>query len=181
MMVASAEPADAAAVLRGATVSVDIRRVGRVIAAVGVGSAVAVSAALFYAGARKNDRVTRLHHYGVPVAITVSGCRGLMGGSGSNLAGYECSGSFVLDGHRYDATVPDGNVHATGSQVRAVSLPDDPTVLSTPWAAARRHPSATVYLAPAGLMLVSTAGVAALAASAPARRRRRVALVRAGG
>ena len=173
------EVTDATAVLRGASVSVDVRKVGRAIAAACLASSVVLSAALFLAGVRKNDRIDRLRREGVSVTVTVSGCRGLMGGSGSNLVGYECRGSFSLAGHRYDVTVPGGDAHATGSRVQAVALPDDPTVLSTPDAVAVQRPSAGVFIAPAALLFALLVAAFARAASAPARRRRRVALVRA--
>ena len=96
------------------------------------------------------------------MTATVSQCRGLMGGSGSNAAGYECTGTFSLDGRSFQATLPDGALHAGGSTVRLIAVPGDPTLLSTPAAVRTERATRRVYLLPAVLLLV----LAALSAGA---------------
>lgn len=145
------------AVLRGASVAVDARRVGRMLAGTGLAALAVLVAALFWAGARHNSRIDRLRADGVPVTATVSQCRGLMGGTGSNLAGYECTGTFSLDGRRFQATLPDGSLHARGSTVRLISVPADPTLLATPAAVRSERASGGVYVLPALLLLVLVA------------------------
>ena len=58
------------------------------------------------AGVHKNSQINRLRHDGVPVTVTVTNCLGLMGGSGSNAAGYSCTGTFTIDGTRYTESLP---------------------------------------------------------------------------
>lgn len=154
-----------ATVLRGASVAVDVRRVGRVLAAAALAALAVVVATLFWAGARHNSRITALREDGVAVTATVSQCRGLMGGSGSNAAGYECTGTFSLGGHRFDATLPDGALHARGSTVHLVTVPGDPTLVATPAGVRSERASDRVYVVPAVLLVVLVALSATRAAS----------------
>ena len=73
----------------------DGRVVGRVLLYLTLGALAVTSALLFVAGAEKNASITRLHQQAVPVEMTVGGCRGLLGGSGSNPQ--DCSGSIVAN------------------------------------------------------------------------------------
>jgi hypothetical protein len=159
-----------ATVLRGASVAVDVPRVGRVLAAAALAALAAVVAILFWAGARHNSRITALREEGVAVTATVSQCRGLMGGSGSNAAGYNCTGTFSLGGHRFDATLPDGALHARGSTVQLVTVPGDPTLVATSAAVRSERASDRVYVVPAVLLVLlvalSAGGVAVLRSTA---------------
>ena len=87
--------------LRGAGVDVDVRRVAQVVIGVSPGGAGVIGVGLFVAGAQKNAQVNSLHQQGVPVEATVSGCIGLMGGSGP-IGRLRLPGSFTLGGHHYD-------------------------------------------------------------------------------
>ena len=146
-----------ATVLRGASAAVDVRRAARVLAGAGLAALAVLVAVLFWAGARHNSRIDRLREDGVPVTATVAQCRGLMGGSGSNLAGYECTGSLTLDGRRFEVTLPDGALHARGSAVRLITVPGDPTLLATPAAVRSERTSSGVYVLPAVLLAVLVA------------------------
>jgi hypothetical protein len=117
---------------------------------------------LYVAGFQKNAQITRLRRHGVPVEVTVSGCLGLMGGSGSNLAGYDCRGTFTIDGHRYNEAIPGNTFHRPGATLRAVTVPDDPALLSTVRALATEHPSQSVFILPTILLVVLAFGVGAL-------------------
>jgi len=86
--------------LRGAAVDVDARRVARVLVGACLLALAALSATFFVVGASKNAQITDLREHGVPVEVTVTRCLGLLGGSGSNDAGYACRGSFTIGGHR---------------------------------------------------------------------------------
>jgi hypothetical protein len=145
---------------------VDVRRLGRGLAGAGLAALAVLVAALFWAGSRHNSRIDRLRQDGVAVTATVSQCRGLMGGSGSNVAGYECTGTFTLDGRHIRATLPDGALHARGSTVALVTVPGDPTLLATPAAARSGRSSGAVYVLPAVLLtllgVLSAVGVSAL-------------------
>jgi hypothetical protein len=159
--------------LRGAGVDVDPRRAGRAVLAVCLAALAVVAVVLVVAGAEKNDQDTDLHAHGVPVAVTVTGCTGLLGGSGSNAAGYACKGTYVLDGHRYEQSIPGTAILRPGAVVRGVIAPDDPYLLSTPGMLAGQTASWKVFIAPAVLFLVLVLASVALLL----RRRRR----RSGG
>ena len=92
-------PGEPVTTLRGASVNVDIRRVTHLVVGACLMALAAAVIILFVAGVQKNAQITRLHKQGVAVKVTVSGCIGLMGGSGSNIAGYDCTGAFTLAGH----------------------------------------------------------------------------------
>jgi len=161
------EGAGDATVLRGASAAVDVRRLGPVLAGAGLAALAILVVALFWAGARHNSRIDRLRDDGLPVTASAAQCRGLMGGSGSNPAGYECTGSYVLDGRRFEVTLPDGALHARGSAVALITVPGDPGLLATPAAVRAARTSIGVYVLPAVLLVV----LAALSAGAGAALR----------
>ncbi|HMK62757.1 MAG TPA: hypothetical protein VK386_03975, partial [Acidimicrobiales bacterium] len=76
--------------LRGAPVDVDLHLVGRVAAFLGVLVLAFSVIVLFLAGAHRNAQLNLLRQRGVPVTMTVTNCLELLGGSGSNGAGYSC-------------------------------------------------------------------------------------------
>ncbi len=141
--------------LRGAGVNIDTRVAARVAAAVGLLAMAVVAIVLCAAGAQKNAQITSLQAHGVPVDAKVTGCVGLLGGSGSNPAGYDCRASYVYGGQRYTEDIP-GNDQpfATGSTVKGIVASDDPALFSTPAALAGEHTSARVYVAPSILASV---------------------------
>lgn len=126
-----------------------------------VGLAVS-SALLFVAGAQRNAAISRLRSAGVPVQVTVGGCRGLLGGSGTNPVGYSCWGSFELGGHRYTEGIPGNVLLAPGAELAMLSVPGDPSLLEAPDVVATEHPSARVYVLPGVLLalLVVVSGLA---------------------
>src|SRR5271166_5224634 len=79
--------------LRGAGVEVEGRRVGHVVGGVGLVAMAVIIIVLVVVGIQKNAQITRLRQQGVAVKLTVSACLGMMGGSGSNLVGYQCRGT----------------------------------------------------------------------------------------
>lgn len=140
--------------LRGAGVDVDVRRVGRVVVTLCLLGLAVLVTVLFVAGARKNAEITSLHQHGVPVAVSVTNCLGLMGGSGSNLVGYQCSGTFTLDGRRYSEPIPGDAFHSTGAMLRAVAVPSDPGLIATTSDLAKEHTSDGAFVLPAVLLVV---------------------------
>jgi hypothetical protein len=140
--------------LRGAGVDVDVRRAARVVVGGCLVALAVVTAVLFAAGVGKNAQINLLHQHGVPVTVTVSGCIGLMGGSGSNLAGYSCKGTFFLDGHRQNDAIPGTTFLRPGSTIRGVAVPSDPGLLSTVGILATEHSSWRVFLLPTILLVV---------------------------
>jgi hypothetical protein len=140
--------------LRGAGVDVDARRVGRavvVLCLVGLG---VLTVILFIAGVNRNDQVTELRDRGVPVVITVSGCQGLIGGTGGNAAGYQCRGSLTLRGHRYNEAIPGDTFHRPGTTIQALAVPGDAALLAPTSAVAAEHPSWRVFILPTVLLIV---------------------------
>jgi len=155
--------------LRGAGVGVDAARAGRVVV-VGILVALGALALVFFvAGFEKNAQITRLHQHGVPVVVTVTGCTGLLGGSGSNPDGYACRGTFSVDGHRYTEAIPGTALYPPGATLRALTVASDPALVTPVRMAAGEHPSPDVYVLPAVLTVVLVLGAAALLV----RRRRR--------
>jgi hypothetical protein len=134
--------------LRGAGVDVEVRRVVRAVVGLGLAALAALVIVLVVAGVEKNAEITRLRHHGVVVEATVSACRGLLGGSGSNAAGYDCSGTFSLDGRRYNEALPGNSLRAPGSSLRVVTVPGDPGLVSTVGAVATGRTTLRVFIAP---------------------------------
>ncbi len=168
---ASERPARVGA-LRGAGVSADTGVVIRVAVALAMATVAVVSVVLLVAGYQKNAQITSLRTHGVPVEATVSGCIGLLGGSGSNAAGYACTGSYVLDGHHHSVAIPGTSQLAPGSTVAGVSVPSDPALFTTRSVLAGERVSAHVYLAPAVLLVVLAAVTVLLVAHRRRVRRR---------
>ncbi len=140
--------------LRGAGVDVNTRLAGRVVAAVCLVGLAVLVVILFVAGYHKNEQINRLRQHGVPVTVTVTGCLGLLGGSGSNPAGYACQGTFMLGGQHYRESIPGTALRPPGSKVQAVAVAGDPPLLSTRHAVATDRASASVYVVPAILLVV---------------------------
>jgi hypothetical protein len=80
-------------------------RVLRVVLATIVISLLGVTIGLAIEAAHHQSRTQRLHDHGVPVTITVTGCLGLVSGTGITPSTYICHGSFTLDGRRYDEPI----------------------------------------------------------------------------
>jgi hypothetical protein len=171
------EPADRVGTLRGAGVQVDARRVGQVALGLVLAALAVLTIAFTVIGVHKNQQADRLHNDGVPVTFTVTGCLGLLGGSGSNAAGYSCHGTYGLDGHRYTELLPGTAFHAPGSAVSAVAVPGDPALVSPTSIVRNEHSSSSVFILPAvlGLLFVLLLGMVLLL------QRRRVAADGPGG
>lgn len=159
-----------ATVLRGAAVAVDGRRVVRVLVALGLVGLAVAAGLLFWAGVRHNSEVTRLRTDGVPVTVTVTGCRGLMGGSGSNLVGYECRGTFSSGGRSRSEILPGSDLHAAGSTVRLITVPGDPSLLAWPAQVRSERASWTVFVVPSVLLGAFLVLLAGALRAAPRRR-----------
>ena len=118
------------------------------------------SAALFAVGAQRTARSTSCHSQGVPVEAKVTGCLGLLGGSGSNAAGYDCQVTYVVAGHRYNEPVPGQSLRHPGSTVRVVVAAGDPALLPRPTAGQREHASWHVFILPVVLLALLAGGIA---------------------
>ena len=109
-----ATSADVVATLRGAEVSRVRRRYARVAGIVTLLAVLVVSVLTLVSAMNDNARVERLKSHGVAVSITVTGCLGNLGGSGSNVVNYTCRGHYELDGVSYHEVI--------GSMDRAVAI-----------------------------------------------------------
>jgi len=159
----STEPTDQGPLssLRGAHVAaVDARKLGRAVGAFALAALTVVAAILAVAGADKNAQINALRAKGVRINVTVSACVALLGGSGSNAAGYACRGTYTFRGHRYEEAIP-GNVNLVPrSVVPAVIVPSDPALLSTVAEVHNDRASWHVFVVPAVLALLVAAAVA---------------------
>lgn len=156
------EPIDRVGQLRGAGVSVDGRRVGQVAIGIVLVTLLVLGVVFTLVGIHTNQQNDRLHNDGVPVTFTVTGCLGLLGGSGSNAAGYSCRGHYTLDGKTYAEQLPGDAFHRPGSTVAAVAVAGDPALVSPASIVATEHSSAGVFVLPIILFAVLLALVALL-------------------
>ena len=157
------EPVDRVGTLRGAGVGgVDGRRVGQILIGLILATLAVLVVVFTVVGVHHNQQDDRIHHDGVPVTFTVSGCLGLLGGSGSNAAGYSCSGSYTLDGRTYRERLPGNDFHRPGAQVPALAVPGDPTLVSPVALARTERSSAGAFLVPVVLFVILVVLVALL-------------------
>jgi len=153
---------DQPTVRRGGTVDVNARRIGRVAMAVILAGLAVLTVVLYVAGAHKNSQINELRQHGVHVHVTVTGCQGLLGGSGSNEAGFTCKVALTMDGHRSVVTLPGSSFYRPGTRLNAVAVPGDPALISPPRTVASEHASGRVFILPTVLLLVLLAVVALL-------------------
>lgn len=156
--------------LRGAKLGLDARRVGMTLGSLCVIGLLVLIVSLFVAGANRNSRINDLRQHGVPIQATVTGCLGLLGGSGSNAAGYTCTGTFVVDGHRYTEGIPGNTLYAKGSHVSLITVAGNPGLVATPTSVATDRASWRVFILPTALSV----GLLAAGGLLGIRRRRRV-------
>lgn len=162
------DPDDRVAPLRGAGVEINGRQVARVVLGIVLATLAVLAVAFTVIGIHNNRQIDQLRNQGVPVAVRVTSCQGLLGGSGSNAAGYTCRGTYELGGHRYNEVLPGTALHAPGTVVRAVAVPSDPTLVSPVSVVDAEHASASVFILPAVLLVALVALLVVLAL----RRRR---------
>lgn len=149
------QPGDRVGQLRGAGVSVDAGRVGQVATGIVLVTLAVLAVVFTIVGIHTNQQDDRLHNEGVPVTFTVTGCLGLLGGSGSNAAGYDCRGSYTIDGKHYAGVqLPGAAFHRPGSTVAAIAVPGDPALVSPASIVATQHSSAGVFVLPAVLGVI---------------------------
>ena len=153
--------------------SFDARKVVPVVLGLVIATLAVLVVLFTVVGAHDNEQDDQLHNQGVPVTVTVTGCLGLLGGSGSNAAGYTCHGSYTLDGHRFNEQLPGTAFHRPGSSVPSVAVPGDPTLVSPVSIVDSQHASASVFILPAVLALVLVVLVGTIVVQRRSGRRRR--------
>jgi hypothetical protein len=134
--------------LRGAGAQVDGRTVAKVVLGLIVVTLSVLVIVFVVVGFDKNRQINELRGQGVPVTFTVTSCQGLLGGSGSNGAGYACRGTYHLDGHTYSERLPGTAFFAPGASVHAIAVPGDPGLVSPVAIVASQHASLRVYVLP---------------------------------
>lgn len=117
-------PDDRVASLRGPT-AISIGRKSKLFAgAIGLILQAAVLVVSFLSVTNNNARVDRMKAHGIPVTVTVTNCRGNIGGSGSNSAGYTCRGDYTVNGISYHELIGSmATFSAPGTAVRGVADP----------------------------------------------------------
>lgn len=149
--------------LRGASVQSDPRRLARMALGLVMATLAVLAVVFLVAGIHSNDQIDRLHNHGQPVTVTVTGCLGLLGGSGSNAAGDSCSGTYTLSGHTFTEPLPGSTFYKPGTRIPALAVPGDPALVSPTTVADAQHSTAGVFVLPAvlgGVFLV-LAGIVA--------------------
>jgi hypothetical protein len=140
--------------LRGSSVQVDGQKVGRAVVAFTAVALAVLSVTFLVVGIHKNSQINELRDHGVSVNVKISGCLGIISGSGSNVSGYMCRGSLTSDGRLYNEPIGGTTAFFTrGSTIRAVTVPGDPALLFTPGSVHRQHASASVFIVPAVLFV----------------------------
>lgn len=105
-------------------------------------------------GAHQNAQITALKTDGVQVVETVSSCLGQLGGSGSNAAGYSCTGTLTLHGRLYHDPVPGNSLYAPGTKIRIVVDSADPGLVSSVSSVKNEDASPDVFILPSTLLAV---------------------------
>jgi len=166
--IAESKPAAPVSTLRGARIEIDTTRVGRALLG-GVLVILAVLAVVFFVvGAHKNAQINELRQHGESVEVTITKCLGLMGGSGSNSAGYACTGTFHLGGRIFDEAVPGDVLYAPGTRLAATAASNGSGLFAPVGVLAGERSSGTVFIVPGALALA----FAALASPWMLKRRR---------
>ncbi len=133
---------------------VDGRRIVQVLVGLVLVTLAVLVVVFTVAGIHNNRQINQLRDQGVAVEVTVTGCQGLLGGSGSNSAGYSCRGSYELDGRRYSEVLPGTSLHVPGSTIRSVAVPGDPALVSPVSIVDSEHASDGVFILPAVLLVI---------------------------
>jgi hypothetical protein len=155
--------------LRGAGAQVDVHTVAKVVLGLVVATLAVLVIVFVIVGVDKNQQINELRGQGEPVMFTVTSCQGLLGGSGSNGAGYTCRGTYHLGGHTYDEPLPGTAFFTPGATVHAIAVPGDPGLVSPVRVVESEHASWKVYLPP----VILFAALVLILAMVELRRRKR--------
>jgi hypothetical protein len=162
--VSEAGAPDDATYVRGARGGLDRGLAIRIMAGAVVVALVTLTLVLAFQADRENSRLNRLHHDGIPVNATVSGCVAIASGTGITESGYRCRASYVLTGRSYSAVLGGTDtLYAVGETVPAVVARTEPDNLSTADAVMHTQASWTAFIPAAIAMLTSIALTAVLA------------------
>ena len=151
--IAESSPAGPVSTLRGARIEIDTARVVRILLAAVLATLAVLAVVFFVVGAHKNAQIDELRLHGEPVEVTITKCLGLMGGSGSNSAGYACTGTFHFGGRLFDEAVPGDVLYAPGTRLAATAASNGSGLFAPVGVLAGEHSSWTVFIVPGALAL----------------------------
>jgi hypothetical protein len=171
-------PPGPVSMLRGARIEIDGARVGRALVAAALAGLAAFALVFFVVGAHKNAQINELRRHGVPVELTVTKCQGLMGGSGSNLAGYTCTGTFGFAGRLFNEPIPGNAEYAPGTKLGVVTAANGSGLFAPIGVLAGERSSWKVFILPMALALLFGVLASALLLRRRHARPTRVALAR---
>jgi hypothetical protein len=119
--------------VRGAAgFDVDSRKVVRLVVRFIVVLLAVLAVVLTVQAVHQNSLNRRLQSRGVPVSVVVTHCLGLATGTGITSEGYDCTGTYVVDGQRYSHVIGgSSDLFQPGQKVAAIADPRDPTLLAT--------------------------------------------------
>ncbi|MDE2282373.1 MAG: hypothetical protein KGJ92_06335 [Actinomycetales bacterium] len=153
----------AVATLRGPDVRGARRTYLRVALALVLLAVLSLSVVTLVAAMNDNARVARLKVDGVPVTISVTGCRGNLGGSGSNVVDYTCQGDYVVAGTHYHEVIGSmDRAYAIGAVVKGVVDPRQHSYVVLASAAYSSHGSTRGYVVAGSLAVADLAAAWAL-------------------
>jgi hypothetical protein len=147
------DPPGPVSMLRGARIEIDGARVARVLVAAVLAALAVASIVFFVVGAHKNAQINELRRQGVTVELTVTKCQGLMGGSGSNLAGYTCTGTFGFGGRIFNEPIPGTAEYGPGAKVAVVTAANGSGLFAPIGVLAAERSSWNVFILPVALAL----------------------------
>lgn|GEM_PF-2885912 len=110
---------------------------------------------VFFATVTNQQRIERMHNNGIPARAIVTSCTGQIGGSGSNSAGYVCTGTYSVQHHRYEGVIGGLiSLRSPGSVVGIVVDPDNLGSCETASLARSQRDSGLAYALPGTLTVL---------------------------
>jgi hypothetical protein len=114
--------------------------------------------ASFISVANANARVDRLKAHGISVVVTVGRCVGNLSGSGSNVSGYRCQGSYRVGSTTFHEPIEFKTTFSPpGSTVRGLADPAHHSGVALASAIRKSPSSPSSYLAPIVLSVLFVA------------------------
>jgi hypothetical protein len=152
---ARSTPGEAGYIRGGGGVDVNTGRLVRFLVVLCVLVLVALTVATAVAAANQNARAAKLHSPGAPVEVTVTGCVGVSSGIAQAIQYYQCRGTYLVGGQRYNELI--GGVRSAlpvGQTVHAVTAKGDPALVSTAGAAKEGSYAIPIVLGASALVLI---------------------------
>jgi energy-coupling factor transporter transmembrane protein EcfT len=160
--------------LRGAEAKILGRRFWLVAGAIGLLVFAAALVISFVSVTNANARIDRLKAHGIPVVVTMGRCVGNLSGSGSNVAGYQCRGTYHVGTATFHEPIGFKSTFSpVGTTLKGLVDPSHHNAVALASAVEKKVASASAYVAPGILTLVFLALTLALIRLARRPRSRR--------